>query len=178
MRSIDKWFVVAAFAVAILGAVPVAAHAQLGVHAVAGVWGFSGDDLDDLDAGFGVDGGISVRPSDQFSIGGGFHWSSHGVAESTDDVTMIQVVATPVIHLGAPGETDVFFGARGGWARLSDNDEDLTGVVVGPLAGVGFPLGGRVSAGVGGTFSLLSLTDDVSGSSWGVGAFIGIGLGG
>lgn len=188
MRSIGRRVLPALLALAFVAAVPAVAHAQVGVSGVVGIFGFGGDDFDGLDPGLGIEGGISARTSDAFSIGGVFHWSNHGIEDTEEDLTQISIMAQPLIHLGEPGETDVFFGARGGWTQIGD-DVDFTGIIVGPVAGVGFPLGERTTFGVGGTFDLVSVDnsdtggcnaegDSCTGSNWGAGAFITVGLGG
>ena len=67
-------------------------------------------------------------------------------------------------------------GAQGGYTSLGAS-EKVTGLVVGPVAGVGFPMGATSRFGVGGSYSALSLSDGVSGSMWSAVAFFSLGFG-
>jgi hypothetical protein len=190
MRSICQKLLPAICAVALLVAVPAAAQAQIYLFADAGVVGYGGEDLDGINAGFGAEGGIGTRLGSSFSLSGVFGWSTHGTssdvslpcvecASGTPSVSQISIMARPLIHFGGDnGGADFFVGAHGGYTSMGPSGEKVNGLIIGPVAGVGFPMGDSGSFGVGGNYSALSLSDDVNGSTWGAVAFITFGLGG
>lgn len=175
MRSIGKKLFVAVFALAFAVAIPASASGQVSVAAAAGIFGFTGD-LDGLDAGFGAEGAVGFWLSESISLAGVFHWSSHGISDTDVSISQIAIMAQPMIHFGEDGSTDFWVGARGGYTSFSDIDAD--GLLVGPMAGVGFPISDNATIGVGGTYTFLSLSDDVSGGGWGGAVYFATGLGG
>jgi len=178
MRSIRRGVVLAALAIAFVAAIPASADAQWFIAGSAGMSGFSGDDFDGIDAGFQAQGAIGSRVGGgKFSLAGLFGYSNHGVSESESSIDAITVEAQAAVRVGPEEGTAAFIGARGGYASIGD-DEKVNGLIIGPVAGVGFPLGGRTTLGVAGDWQFLSLSDDVGGSKWGVGVYLLVGLGG
>jgi hypothetical protein len=187
MHLVTRKLAPAVFAIAMLVAIPVSAEAQAYFFADGGVTGFTGDDLDGIKPGFVLEGGIGTRLGESFSISGGFGWSTHSVdsdvidscaicGSGDDNVNLVSIVVRPLVHFGSPDSADMFIGAQGGYTSFGA-DEKATGLIIGPVAGVGFPLGSRGRFGVGGNYSALSLSDDVKGSSWSAVAFVTIGFG-
>lgn len=183
MRSIGSKLVVMLFAVAMIAAVPSDAEAQWFVAASAGVSGFSGDDWDGVGSGFAAQGALGSRLGENFSLAGLFGWSTHGIDDSSENLSAISVELQPAIRFGTEGGAGVFIGARGGYQSVSVDGDSANGLTVGPAVGGSIPLSDRASVGVGGSYSWLNLSDDdlvenLKGAKWGVGAFILLALGG
>ncbi len=195
MRSIGQKLILATFALALVAAVPSAAQAQVFLAGTAGMSGFSGDDWSNVDAGFAAGGAIGTRLGSSFTLAGIFGWSTHGTSSDgpslpciecttpgDDNISAISIELQPTVSFGSEGGTAFWVGARGGYASIG-HDEKASGLIIGPVAGVGFPLSDRATLGVAGNWSILNLSNDLlsenlKGSKWGVGAYILIGLGG
>ena len=177
MRSIGRKLLPAALALAFVAAVPAAAQAQVFLAGTAGISGFSGDDWDGVGSGFSAGGALGTRLGGSFTLAGIFGWSTHGVdVTDADDVSAITVELQPAVRFGADGSTYFWVGARGGYASIGA-DEKATGLIIGPVAGVGFPLSSSTVLGVAGNWSILNLSHDMlednqKGSKWGLGAYI------
>ena len=161
MRSIRRGVVLAALAVAFVAAIPAGAQAQAFIAASAGISGFSGDDFDGVDAGFAAGAALGTRVGGgNFSIAGLFGYSTHGISDTDASVDAVSIEAQGAIRLGP------------------DDGDSVNGLAIGPVVGASVPLGGSASAGVAGNWSILSLSDDVSGSKWGAALYILLNLGG
>ncbi|MDX1394612.1 MAG: outer membrane beta-barrel protein [Gemmatimonadota bacterium] len=189
MSSIGRKLVPAALALAFAAAVPATAQAQVFLAGTAGISGFSGDDWDGVGSGFTAGGAIGTRLGGSFTLAGIFGWSTHGTDDTgvalpcigcttpgEDDLTAISIEIQPAVRFGAEGSTYFWVGARGGYASVGA-DEDATGLIIGPVAGVGFPLSSNVVLGAAGNWSILNLshddlTDNLKGSKWGIGAYL------
>jgi len=185
LLSIRKTCLIALPAIGLLFAPPDPARGQISISGLAGGFGFSGDDWQDVESGFGGEGVVGVRFSDRVSLGGVFHWSSHSFIGSddaefpgpgSDRANQISLLAQPLIHFGAADAADLFVGARAGYVSVGDT-ENVTGITAGPVAGVGFLVGEDVMVGALASWALLSLSKDFGGSTWGGGVFVSVGLG-
>lgn len=196
MRSISQKLLMAIFAAAFIAAVPSAAQAQVFLAGSGGISGFSGDDWEGVGSGFAAQGALGTRLGSSFSLAGIFGWSTHGTTAGDvslpcigctqpgeDNLNAITIEVQPTVSFGGTGGGPAFWvGGRGGYASIG-KDEKATGLIIGPVAGVGFPLSDRATLGVAGNWSILNLSNDLlsdnlKGSKWGVGAYILVGLGG
>lgn len=140
-----RFALLAAFAL-FLTAVP--ASAQFAVYGGGGSAIPTGDDLEDVEAGLQLLGGVSYDLSEKLSLYGEGQWGTHDI-DGTDDVTVKPSALMAGLLLGLSGDEDAalspyLFGGLG-LQTLSVDDEgsdpsDSTfGYQVG--AGLGFDLG-------------------------------------
>lgn len=195
MRSIGKTLVAAVFALVLVASAPSQAQAQWFLAGSAGMSAFSGSDWDHVNSGFQAQGAIGSRLGQSFSLAGLFSWSTHGTDADNialpcvgctqpgeDNVNALTIELQPTVRFGPADGTSFWIGARGGYASIGA-DEKATGLILGPVAGVGFPLSDRASLGLAGSWSALNLSHDLlaenlKGGKWGLGAYVLVALGG
>ena len=139
---------------------------------VAGGWyNPGGEDFDDTDAGAGYDAVVRFGLSDRLQLGFGTQWNIHGVGFTDDRYDVVSVFAEPRLSLSdASGSAIPFVAGRIAWARQSIRigsvSRAATGLGLGGLAGVAFPLSSAVELETAVTAYYLSFSDfDVAGTT-------------
>jgi hypothetical protein len=134
------------------GARPAAAQVSFGVGGLYAT--LSGDDFQDTNAGFGLDGQVRFRAGSGFSIGAGAQWTTHSVVGIDPNWSVIGVFGEPRYEFAAgDGTLRPYLWGRGGWirARIADGPDELTqnGFYVGGGGGLVIAAGGMASLDVG-----------------------------
>mgnify|MGYP006184966415 CR=1 FL=1 len=166
-------------AVLLCGALaPGLAHSQqalsLGVGAAGGYYWLEGDDFEEVDAGLGVEGVVRLGLFERLELGGGVHWSRHGIDFLETEVDVLVIFAEPRLSFRreSPGVAP-FLSGRVGYALQSAEirtqggavEVDAAGYLLGGVAGLEFPLNRNVAFELSGSYYWLSLQEaEVSGT--------------
>lgn len=135
------------------------ASAQRSVElSLAGGWlSPTGGDFSDTHSGFATDLAVRAPTGGRYTVGGGLHWSRHGVDFTDDAYDVLAVFAEPRVLLGSgEGSARPFLAGRIAWVReaitVGTQDRSANGLALGLLVGVVVPVsdGLDVEAGVGG----------------------------
>ena len=157
-----KRFLMLALTGLALSAVP--ATAQIAVYGAGGVASPVGDDMDGIEAGLQLVGGVEYYLSDKLAILAEGQWGTHDVENSDNSVSPSALMGGLSLGLGS-GEGSIkpwIFGAAGLQTVSIDTDvadpSDTTfGYQVG--AGIGFPLFGQ-NAGLRASYQAASFDAD------------------
>jgi len=140
-----------------VGALPTRAQQPLELSIAGGWLNPGGGDFAETHAGFGGDVAVRVPTGQRYTLGGGAHWSRHGVDFAEDAYDVLAVFAEPRVLLGSGGAgARPFVAGRVAWVRESitvdTQDRVANGLGVGLLVGVVVPLSEAVDVegGVGG----------------------------
>jgi len=125
---------------------------------VAGAWlSPTGGDFSDTHSGFGTDLAVRIPTGERYTLGGGVHWSRHGVDFADDAYDVLAVFAEPRLLLGSrEGSARPFVAGRVAWVReaitVGTQDRAATGLGLGFLVGVLIPVSDvlALEAGAGG----------------------------
>lgn len=113
---------------------------ELGVN--GGLYMLSGDDFEDVEAGFGVDvtGRFYTSDANAFGIGG--QWNQHGIEETDIDLTVLNIYGEFRHNFDTGGSAIPFLSGRAGWYRASADvegaDISQNGFGGGVVGGLGF----------------------------------------
>jgi hypothetical protein len=128
---------------ALLIALPASLHGQATLQSAVGGGAFSGDDYENVEAGFSIGGGLLFDATENVQVGGEFYVHSMGVENTDENLDQFDVLAKARYLL--PGESTRFFvGAKAGYARQSFEslgvDLNSDGFTAGPVLGVQIPV--------------------------------------
>lgn len=128
---------------ALLLAAPGAVHGQATLQAGAGGGTITGDDFENVEAGYSVGGGLLFDATENIQVGGEVFVHSLGVEGTDENLDQYDVLAKA--RYVVPGETArLFIGAKAGYARQSFEtvgvDQNSDGFTAGPTAGVQIPV--------------------------------------
>lgn len=167
-------------ALCLLGLVPALVSAQVTIESIelaGGLSAFGGDDFGDLEAGPRFQLSLYAPATPALAIGVTGTYGRGGIDGLDPSYQEIGIGGT-VRHrfVGEEGDVGAYLGAYLGWIRVSVDlppKIDANGVMLGPVAGIDFPLGG-VTLFVGGEMLWLTTGDFRIAEGLGV----GIGSGG
>jgi hypothetical protein len=143
----------------VLAVTATSASAQQSVElSIAGGWlSPTGGDFADTHSGFGTDLAVRVPTGERYTLGGGVHWSRHGVDFAEDSYDVLAVFAEPRVLLGSgEGSARPFVAGRIAWVReaitVGTQDRSANGLGLGLLVGAVVSVSDAldVEAGVGG----------------------------
>jgi len=139
----------------------VPATAQLAVYGAGGVASPTGDDMDGVEAGLQLLGGVEYYLSDKLAIMAEGQWGTHDLEGSDNSVSPTALMGGLSLGLGSEGSALypwVFAAAGLQGVSIEDGPDDRTfGYQVG--AGVGFQLFGQ-NAGLRGSYQAASFDAD------------------
>lgn len=140
-----KKYAVLSLAMLALVALPLNAQS---IYVGAGAAFPTGDDMDGVDTGLNLAGGVTFDVASRVSIYGEGSWGTHGTDFEGVDAKPYALMAGLLLNLGSGGEgalSPYIFGGGGmQWLKLTDGDTDVSDSAFGLQlgAGVDFPLGG------------------------------------
>ncbi|MGH7674697.1 MAG: outer membrane beta-barrel protein [Gemmatimonadales bacterium] len=144
MRA-PRWAAVTAICIGV-SAAPLTAQVSLGVAGLMAALG--GDDFELADNGFGGEVSVWFPAGTSFTIGGGAHYTSHGLDGTDESLSVVGIFVEPRYRFQAGGTVKPYVAARVAWARESATtplgDASATGFYFGAGGGLMIPVGAKV----------------------------------
>jgi hypothetical protein len=151
-----------------LGTASAAAQASLGVAGLMASLG--GDDFEGVDNGFGGEASVWFPAGTSFTIGGGAHYTSHGIEGIDENLSVLGIFAEPRYRFQAGGKVKPYVAGRVGWVRESISsggvDANASGFYFGGGGGLMVPVGAKLDLDFEVLFNSVSFGDiEVDGTS-------------
>ncbi len=167
MRAL-RWAALLAVGVGAVAAPPAAAQASLGI---AGLYAsLGGSDFDGIGSGIGGEASVWFPAGTSFMIGGGAHYTSHGIDGIDENLSVLAIFVEPRYRFQTGGKVKPYIAGRAAWARNSASsggvDISATGFYFGGGGGLMVPVGAKLDLDFEVLFNSVSFGDvDVDGTS-------------